>query len=278
MSTTTVEPEVPAVDPVVTAPDPGDYEARVRSDPEFALAELKKQTTNANKFAHELKTLNPLKDVASRLEGGAVTAAQLVYEHAALLQHPDVRAVAEHYRRHGALPTSKMAGNNASESSDDEYRDPIDVLRSELGELKSMLQTVSGRVQQDRTALAQTTMQSHMQQLKGKYSHLWDLIEPFLLEKTEEWERTSQGRDTLLTATFDTWDNLAKIAMGQNIDAVTARVVEQRAKSKQALGTEPGSRTVTTGREEPIREPVKWRPGQAREIIQDRWKREGRPA
>lgn len=275
MSTPEEVPEIPTHggDQAVPVTDPGDYNARVRSDPEFAVSELSKAKSHGTKLANELKSMAPLKDIASRLEGGAATAAQLIYEQAAVLQHPEVRQVVEHYRKFGTLPTASV---QRSDPSEDEYVDPIDSLRNEVTELKNQLSQVTGHVNRDRTVIAHTAMQSHMQSLHKKYEHLWDIIEPVLLEQAESWERTPSGREYLSGATLETWDNIAKIALGNNLDTVTQRHAERRVQGKRELGTEPSPQTVTSGREAPLAPAETWKPGMARKLIQEQWRREGR--
>jgi len=267
------EPANGAAPAAVQAADPRDYLARIRSDPEFAEAEIKKHQSDATKARNELKSLAPIKDVVSRLDGGAAAAAQLIYEQAALLQHPDVRSVAEHYRRTGTLPTSAPPRQDASE---DEYQDPVDQLRNEVTTLREQLQMVQGHVQRDRTVIAHTAVQSHLQKLAEKHNDIWDVIQPTILEQAEAWEKTPQGRDVLSSSTFETWENIAKIAIGGNLDAVMARRSEKRVQAQADLGTEPRPRTVSTGREAPIATQEVWRPGDARKAILDVWRREGR--
>jgi hypothetical protein len=263
------EPQAPATQAV----DPRDYLARASSDPEFAVAEIRKHQSEAAKARAELKQLAPLKDIVTRLDGGAATAAQLIYEQAAILQHPEVRSIVEHYRKTGTLPTSTPSRQDAS---DDEYQDPVDMLKSEVTQLREQLALVQGHVQRDRTMITHTTTQSHLQRLAEKHKDIWEVIQPAILERAEEWEKTPQGRDVLSQATFDTWDNLAKMAIGDHLDAVMSKRAEQRSQSKAGLGTEPRPNTVTTGREDPIRQSEVWKPGTARKFMQDIWRREGR--
>jgi len=252
---------------------PNDIQARILADPDFALDQWKKAQSNGTKLAQKLKSLQPVEEVASRLEGGASTVAQLVYEHSAVLQHPEVRRIVEHYRQTGTLPT---ASAQRSDVSDDEYVDPVDVMKNELNDLKAQLAQVTGHVHRDRTLIAQQSMQANMQTLRQKYENIWDIIEPALVEQAEKWESSPQGRDYLSNATLDTWDNIAKIAIGGNLDVVAQRMAEKRVQGTRALGTEPSPQTVTSGREQPVKSDESWRPGMARKLIQDQWRREGR--
>ena len=272
---TVVPPNGAEPNPAAPSPvDPADYLARARSDPEFAVAEITKHQSAARKASNELKSFAPLKDIVSKLEGGSATAAQLIYEQAAILQHPEVRSVVEHYRKFGTLPTTPTA--QRSDASDDIYQDPMDLLRSEVTELRTQLGQLLGQSRQDRSLFAQTAMQSHLQTLKTKYQDVWSFVEPKILEQAEAWERTPHGRDYLAGATFDTWDNIAKIALGDNLDAVVALRAQKRVQSQEGLGTEPSPTNVTTGRETPVRREETWRPGSARKVIEDLRRREGR--
>lgn len=276
MEPTAVEPTVGtngAAPAATQGVDPTDYLARASADPEFAVKEITKHQSEAGKLRNELKTLAPLKDIVSRVTGGAETVAQSVYEHAAILQHPEVKAVVDHYRRTGTLPTTTTR-SDASET--DEYQDPVDLLRSEVTQLREQLSSLSATSHRDRTLIAQTTMQSHLRSLKEKHSDYWDLIEPGLIEQAEAWEKTPQGRELLANSTLESWESIAKIKMAEQFDAIAERRAQARVRAQHGLGTEPKPNTVTTGRETPIKRDEPWRPGMARKLIEDLRRREGR--
>ena len=259
--------------PVEPTPKPGDIISRIRSDPDFAVETFKKAQANGTKLAQELKTLAPLKEIVSRLDGGSATAAQMLYEHAALLNHPEVRTVADHYRRTGTLPTASARQNDPS---DDEYVDPVEALKRDLVDVKAQLSSFVSTSQRDRGLLVQTTTKSHLTKLAEKHAAYWSVLEPFILEQAEEWERTPQGREILVNANFDTWDNLAGIGISRHLDEVLAAKAEHASKQRADLGTEPRPNTVTTGREGVIQQADIWRPGSARRWMEEVMRRDGR--
>lgn len=252
----------------------GDILSRIQSDPDFAVDSFKKSQANGTRLAQKLKSLQPLEEIASRLDGGAAAAAQALYEHAAILNHPEVRNIADHYRRTGTLPTASAQKNDPSD--DDEYVDPVDALRSDLSRFRSEFDEFRTSAQRDRGLIVQQTSKSHLQDLASKHADYWDVIQGPILEQLETLERTPQGREALANATRDTWENLAKIAIGDHLDEVLARRAQKRVQDKSELGTEPAPSTVTNGREAPVRERNEWRPGSARKLMEDIMRRDGR--
>jgi hypothetical protein len=122
----------------------GDLEARLRTDPEFAVKEYKKLQSDHGRLTSRLQQLKQAEDVARAVGGGDVKAgsealsgyAQYGYQ---IQQNSQLNEVVQRALQTGALPETQTASTQV----EDEYVDPeVQSLRNEIQGLKQMLGSV----------------------------------------------------------------------------------------------------------------------------------------
>lgn len=233
------------------------YEQRLKSDPSFAAEQVSKFRSENSRLFNETKQFEPLKEVVSTL-GGAEKVKDFLYEYSAIMQHPEVQQVVNHYRDKGSLPTAQQATRHEDQTlEEDEYVDPaVKKLLDRLDKQEEELQSLRGQMSTSKTELAKQSLASQMDKIRSKYEPLgqYDNVKKAIMDQVEVWEKTPQGRDALSGANFETWDMIAARAALSDPNSLIKSLNDQRAQNLRQRATEGGPSTLTTGREEDTQE------------------------
>lgn len=126
------------------AVDPSDFEARLRSDPEFAVSEFKKIQRQKDQAFSTLEQTKLAREIAEALgngdvEAGAQTALQQLQTYQAAQQNPAMQRILDHFSQTGQVPVN---GDLGADVSDDDYVDPA--VKALQDQVASLSQTVTG--------------------------------------------------------------------------------------------------------------------------------------
>jgi hypothetical protein len=131
------------VDSGQPAPDPGDYLARVRSDPEFAVEQIRakdRALTKANQESKKWERLEKYGQPAEVFEDFATKYSQLT-------QNPQMQGVIDSFFQTGQVQVSVPQADTQGQTEDDEYMDPdVKALRDELREVRRENQALVDRM------------------------------------------------------------------------------------------------------------------------------------
>lgn len=248
---TEAEPALPAngADPTgqpAPVTQPTDYDARIRSDPEFAVDQVKKMKSENTKLFQKQKSYEAITAVADQL-GGAEPARQFIYEYDSILKHPDVKRVVDHYRANGVLPTTSEKRPESNTEFDEMYPDPQ---AQELTALRTKVNQLEQQVSQTRGAVGKQQIGAMLSHLKTEYPDGFDeYLLPALSEQFSNWDKTSQGRDLLATLNYDHLKTIAGRAFMDNRDAIYERIHERKLDELKRGATGAPAGNLSTGRE-----------------------------
>lgn len=246
-----VNPAPNGADPAAAKPNgdsrpdgQSELEARIKSDPSYAWEQYNKVKGEGTKTFQQLQKYKPIQNWAEQY--GAESVAKWVSEYDAILKHPEVQRVANHYRTTGALPTAD-ANQTKTTEFDDLYKDPQ---AEKLQQLEGLVSQLSSQVSQTRGAVGKQRVMGMLVQLKTDVPDGFDeYILPALRDQFERWERDPSGRELLANIDYEGLKTIAGKAIFENRDKIfeerhTRMVAELR---RGATGA-PAS-NLSTGRE-----------------------------
>ncbi len=219
--TTTAVPDepTPAAKPNGSpAPAPersaNDFEMRMRTDPDFAIGEVKKYQRKQAEFQQRMKPLESLEGVAKAVGNGDISAglqkiiglADRAYR---IEQNPDWSRTVDDLMA-GRRPATREVGEPAAEA--DEYLTPeerkIRALETELGQIR-------GRLESHDSRSARREMQSHLESFFGSEigqaldgDERSELVEA-IGKQFDAWGRSDQGRSVMSNLSIDTIETIA---------------------------------------------------------------------
>jgi hypothetical protein len=225
-------------------PDPSDFEARLRSDPEFAVSEFKKQQAAASRANDRLRKGSLAIDIAERLGGGdpakgAEQALTELTQFRQMQQNPDMRALIERWQ--SGQPITQTADTSSSGYPGLDDDDPRE----------QQLRTMQGRFERVESRLMAREIVDHWNTFRSTPvgSQLTDeeANEVFgrVSAQVRAIQQTPQGRDaidnlpqTIRLVSLDYLDSSGKLLdLGQ-------RALRQRAEGLQQRETDGPSRSV----------------------------------
>jgi len=228
-----------------TPPKADDYEARIRSDPEFALGEVKKLQGTNTKLYQQHKQNESLLKLADQL-GGAEGASRFILEYDGILKHPEVAKVADHYRKNGVLPTAQGPRPESS-LFEEQFPDPQS---EELNALRQSVTQLQQQVSHTRGAIGKQSVKSLLDKLKTEYPDGFEeFVAPALSEQFDLWEKNPQGRELLATLSYDALLTVAGKAAMVHRDAIYEKWHARKLLELKRGATGAPSPTLSTGRE-----------------------------
>ena len=245
-------PEAPA-----QTPDPSDFESRIRTDPEFAVAEFKKQQAAASRANDKLRKGNLALDIAERLGGGDLAkGAELALSELTVYRqmqgHPEMKALIERWQ--SGQPLTGIAADSGSSSygsglDDDDPRE-------------QQLRTLQGTTARLQEKIAQREMVDHFKAFAdgdiGKHltpderKDVFDAIGAQL----RAWSQTPAGREQAANLDLNTIKLVAIDYLDRNgkLLELGARAARQRAEGLQQHETDVPSRISTAAAPSKYRE------------------------
>lgn len=254
-TTNGVDPQgtaTPATNPAsqggATAADPGDYLARIRAEPDFAVEQIRekdRKVTEISQRQKELqKKLGSLSGVIDQLGGG-----DGVYQQLARLDrflgNPALRKTLEHYERTGTLPASGQDGYGMDPEPEDPQMKAISELQHKITQLES-------QISQTRGSVGKQSVTAALGRLRDEFPDYFDsIIRPHMDTQFEEWERNPAGREILSTLGYDQLRKLAFVAIGEagKLEELGEKVHLRKLENLKRSATGAPGTTLTTGRE-----------------------------
>lgn len=231
------------------ATDPGNYEARIRSDPEFAVAEVKRQQAAASRLAARLKPAKLAIEIAEKLgngdiERGAAEALNRLTLHNQMATDPTMRAYIERFVTGQPLAPSSGTNGSGYDPGFEPEEDPRDA------QIRALSGTVA-RLEQDQLVSRmagqfETAMSSDLGKLllPEEKRDVFGAIE----SQVKAWGQSETGRATLRNLDSDTVELLITNHLrksGKWLE-VGERAARQRAERLQARATDvPGAQSTS---------------------------------
>lgn len=229
-----------ATNGAASSPDPNDYEARIRSDPEFAVAEVKRQQSVASRSADKLKKAQLAIQLAETLGGGDVgsggeIALRELTAYRQLNQDPKVARLLER-----ALAGERVS-DELVDDEDDPYKRELSQVRGNQARVEAQLaemrfeKAIEGFIASDvGSALTPEEREEFL-----------DSARP----KIQNWANTPQGRAQLQTFSAHQLMTLASdwmISNGKLLD-VGERAARSKAERLRKRETDGPSRSTKIG-------------------------------
>lgn len=220
------------------------YEARLRSDPEFAVEQVKKFRSENTKLFQKNRSMSPLEKIVEQA-GGAEKAAGWIHEYDAVLKDPRVAKSVEHYRRTGTLPIDQSSAETFND--DGGYVSPE---QKRIDELEAKLNAVANQVSNTQFAVGKQALTSMLGQIKSEMPDGFDdYIAPYLQAKFEEFERNPEGRVLLSNLNIEQLRAIAGRAVYDNLKPIAEKTQRRQLEALGRRSTGEPSGNLTTGRE-----------------------------
>lgn len=239
----------PAAQPVQDTK--GDFEQRVKTDPEFALAQVKEAQRRLTQY--QTKFGKDVEQVVDAVGGKDALMGHLRRLNT-IVSNPAMRQLVEEFERTGTLPTRAAVNqaNNTATADADDYEEPwtrdlrqsqqeVASLRAELNSLRGErgVEKVRGLLQEFETSMGLTPEESA------------DLREK-LIEHANHWGQNEQGLQVLKSMDKPTFRSLALGKLSdETIEAAALRRAEARRNQRSAAATDSPSGVRTQARPEP---------------------------
>lgn len=198
-----------------TTPDPGDFEARLRTEPEFAVQEFKKQQSRASQLAAKIQQAELAIKIAEEMGRGDVSAGskgllQEIMSYQQMQRDPNLGPLIQRY-----LSGQPLDGIGATDSADrDHYAEPEDPIRREIESIRGTLtrhdtQLLRNRLDKELDQFMRGPIGSHLTS-EEKAGFLQSLDTQF-----QTWSRSEEGRTALQNIGTNTMFSLACTHLGQ---------------------------------------------------------------
>ncbi len=233
------------------AEDRGDYEARLRSDPEFAVAEVKKFQAAKDRIeaesrgrAEKFRTLEPWVDQL----GGANAVLGHLQRLGQLQGHPKMREMIEQFERTGSVPVT--GATDSSSDADSPYLDPVErKLREVEGEMLRLREQLS----RSESRQSQEGLKAHLSRLFSEHPYLTDDEKVRIASQVEnqvrQWDQTEEGRKLIGQITYDSLKYVAAPVLLENLESIGERAYQRKMTQKRAASTEAVAPVQPNGRE-----------------------------
>lgn len=242
----------PSTQPAPSEPgdDRGNYEARLRSDPDFALAEVKKFQAAKDRIeaesrgrAEKFRTLEPWVDQL----GGPDAVLGHLQRLGQLQGHPKMRELIEAFEKTGSVPA---AGATDSAPDADPYLDPVErKLRDVEGEMLRLREQLS----RSESRQSKEGLKGHMARLFSEHPYLTDdekvRIAAQIDTQVRQWDQTEEGRKLIGQITYDSLKYVAAPVLLDNLESIGERAYQRKMSQKRAASTEAAAPVQPNGRE-----------------------------
>jgi len=235
---------VGSVEASAQAPDPSDFESRIRTDPEFAISEFKKQQAAASRANDRLRKGSLALDIAERIGGGDLTkGAEAALSELTLFRqmqaHPEMKTLIERWQ--SGQPLTGIAADSSSSYytglDDDDPRE-------------QQLRTLQGTTARLQEKIAQREMVDHFKAFSdgdiGKHLLPDERKEVFdaIGAQLRAWSQTPAGREQAANLDLRTIELVAIDHLRGNgkLLELGARAARQRADGLQQRETDVPSR------------------------------------
>jgi hypothetical protein len=227
------------------APDPSDFVARLRSDPEFAVAEFTKQQAAASRANDRLRKGSLALDIAERIGGGdlakgAEAALSELTVYRQLQGNPEMRAIIERFQSGQPLTGSAADSGSSGYGSGLDDDDPRE----------QQLRTLQGTTARLEQKLAQRDMVDHFKAFSdgdiGRHLLPEERSDVFnaLGAHLKAWAQTPAGREQAANLDLRTIELVAidHLRSSGKLLELGARAAQQRAEGLQQRETDIPSR------------------------------------
>jgi hypothetical protein len=229
--------------------DRSDYEARLRSDPEFALSEVKKWQATADRRDAEakarLKKFESLEPWVDNL-GGPNAVLGYMGRFGALLGNPAMREAVEMFERTGSVPALGATASGADTT--EEYLDPAE---RKIKELEGQLAGLREQFSRGESRQAQQSLKGQMDRLFEKYPYLNDEEKAQIVSRIDgqikQWDQTEEGRRIIGSLNYDALEIVAAPVIVQKIEEIGERAYRKKLEKKQGAATEAAPARQTNG-------------------------------
>lgn len=249
----------PAADEGGAEADRRDFEARLRTDPEFAVEQFKKQQSAFTKAQQELqqvrgkvKTLEPWIDSL----GGAEQVLHHLGRLGAIQQNARMRQIVEEWERTGSVPVGAATAPTDA-ATDDQFLDPME---REVRDLRRELEDKIARLEESQSRTQATTARSNIKtfidaafaQHPYATAELRSEVLGELEQNIAKWDRDEAGRQFLSRLSQE---DIAKFVNSQlwstpeRQKANARRLLQMEAEAKRATATSAAAPVQTNGRE-----------------------------
>ncbi len=184
--------------------DRGDYDARITSEPDFALEQVKakdRRITELTKVSGRVSKIDPLLDQV----GGQDGLLSLAQTGAAVQQNPHLQEYVNEVLRTGQVPTPAESGQEGGE--EDPYEDPaIKEMRTKLRESEERFEHLSQRLDSTETRGFRGSIERNLIEHINSLPDVGDLREKAknsIVERIEAAEAASQRGDPLGRSTLE---------------------------------------------------------------------------
>lgn len=232
------------------APDPSDFESRIRSDPEFAIAELKKNQAAASRANDRLRKGSLALDIAEKLGGGdlakgADTALSELTIFRAMQAHPEMKSMIEKWQ--SGQPLTGVAAESSGSGYYTQGLEEDDPREQEI-------RTLRGTTERIQQKLAQREMVDHLRAFAqtdlGKYLTPDELgeVSSVIGAQLRAWSQTPAGREQAANLDLNTIEIVAMdhLKRSGKLLELGERAARQRAEGLHQRETDVPSR-INTG-------------------------------
>ena len=244
----------PAPEPQQPSVDVGDFEARLRGDPEFALSEFKKHQARADRAVNELKQKQEkFKDLEQWVDtlGGAQAVLHHLGRLGALSGNPQMRAMIEEFER-----TGRVTAAGATDSQTDATPEYLDPVEKELHEVKQELAKLKAGLGDSQAAVAKDRTRKVIAEVLEEHSWMTDEQKMSALRALEQniqqWDQTEGGRQLIGNLSKEQLRKFVRATVlddDEQLYAVAERLVRDRAAKKGAASTVVATPVQSNGRE-----------------------------
>jgi hypothetical protein len=194
-------------------PSRGDYDARLRSDPDFALAEVKKAQRELHQYQSKFKELEP---VVNALGGSEEVMGHLRRWNAAL-SNAEMQEIITKFEQTGSLPPGLRKSIADSDGADDPDMD--DPWTKELRERDNLLQALQSEVRSLRSERGVEKVRGFFDKFGDEYN-LSDEMKQDLGDEMSKladgWAKDPNGLNVLKSMNYETFASLALGKLGKD--------------------------------------------------------------
>ncbi len=227
-------------------PDKGDFEARLRNEPDFAIAQFKEAQSALTKAQQRLKQGEWLIQAAEQvgsgdLKAGAITLQEHIVNHSKLLGDQRMSKMIRGYLETGQVPDDYGVDQDLDTNEEDPLRTELQELRSTVARLESHSAKSELRTHVDAFFQSPIGKELTDEEKSSVMEHLTDQL--------SKWEKTPDGRRQLSTIQPKTIRLLALAHLDETdkLEEIGERVHLRKSEERRGRATDVPS-GVASGR------------------------------